>query len=82
MPKYELIVANIIDKFKTLGCLKSLKVPFLHKHFDFFPKNLGDVSEEQGERFHQDIKEMEKGYQGWWSINMMCDYCWSLHREQ
>lgn len=80
-PNYELIVANMIDKFKNLGCLMSLKVHFLHAHLDFFPENLGDVSEEQGERFHQDIKVMEKRYQGRWNINMMGDYCWSLHRE-
>jgi hypothetical protein len=37
----------------------SLKVHFL----DYFPENLGAVSKEQGERFHQDIKEMETRYQ-------------------
>ena len=31
--------------------------------FFFFADNLGDVSEEQGERFHQDIKVMEDRYQ-------------------
>ena len=30
---------------------------FLH-----FPPNLGDVSDEDGERFHQNIKVMESGY--------------------
>jgi hypothetical protein len=34
----------------------SLKVHFLNAHLDYFPENLGAVSEEQGERFHQDIK--------------------------
>ena len=34
----------------------SIKLHFLHFHIDFFPENLGAVSEEQGERFHQDIK--------------------------
>jgi hypothetical protein len=29
----------------------------------FFSKNLGAVSEEQGEFFHQDNKEMERRYQ-------------------
>jgi hypothetical protein len=29
------------------------------------------VSEEQGERFHQDIKEMEWRYQGRWNVNMI-----------
>jgi len=43
--------------------------------------NLGDYSEEQGERFHQDIKEMERRYQGRWDINMMADFCWMLKRE-
>jgi len=45
---YELIVVNMIDKFKTLGCLMGLEVHFLLNHLDFFPKNLDDVSEEQG----------------------------------
>ncbi|CAK1541442.1 unnamed protein product [Leptosia nina] len=49
-----------------LGCLICLKVHFLHCHLDYFPGNLGDVSQKQGERFHQDIKEMEKRYQGRW----------------
>ena len=33
----------------------SLKLHFLHSHLYFFPENLGDVSDEHGERFHQDI---------------------------
>lgn len=80
-PEYVSIVANMLNKFKYLGCLMSLKVHFLNSHLDYFPDNLGDVSEEQGERFHQDIKLMEKRYQGRWNSNMMGDYCWSLHRE-
>ena len=42
----------------------SIKVHFLHNHLDRFPANCGDVSDEQVERFHQDIKEMETRYQG------------------
>jgi hypothetical protein len=42
----------------------NLKIHFLNSHLDFLTKNLGAVSEEQGERFHQDIKEMERRYQG------------------
>jgi hypothetical protein len=38
----------------------SLKVHFLDSHLDYFPANLGAISEELGERFHQDIKEMER----------------------
>jgi hypothetical protein len=28
---------------------------FLDSHLDFFPQNLGNVSDEHGEGFHQDI---------------------------
>jgi hypothetical protein len=43
--------------------------------------NLGAVTEEQAERFHQDINEMETRHQGRWNVNMMRDYCWLLHRD-
>jgi hypothetical protein len=59
----------------------SLKVHFLNAHLDYFPENLGAVSEEQGERFHQDIKKMETRYQGRWNVNRMGDYCWLLQRD-
>ena len=32
---------------------------FLGSHLDFFPENCGYVSDEHGERFHQDIAAME-----------------------
>ena len=44
--------------FEALGCRMSLKVHFLHAHLDYFPQNLGDMCEEHGERFHQDIKSI------------------------
>ncbi|KAL7630004.1 UNVERIFIED_CONTAM: hypothetical protein RMT77_019877 [Armadillidium vulgare] len=59
----------------------SIKIHYLHSHLDNFPENLGDVSDEQGERFHQDIKTMEERYQGRWNSHMMADYCWSLMRQ-
>ena len=49
----------------------SIKVHFLFSHLERFPDNLGDYSEEQGERFHQDIKTMEKIYQGRWDQHIM-----------
>ena len=59
----------------------SLKIHFLHSHLDFFPENLGDESDEHGERFHQQMKTMERRYQGFWNEAMMGDYCWFLSRE-
>lgn len=61
---YENIVADMVENYQCLGCLRNVKLHFLHSHLQYFPENLGDYSEEQGERFHQDLKEMEKRYQG------------------
>ncbi|GBL79247.1 hypothetical protein AVEN_92469-1 [Araneus ventricosus] len=38
-------------------------------------------SEEQGERFHQDVRDIERRYQGRWDVNMLADYYWMLRRE-
>jgi hypothetical protein len=54
----------VLKNFKKLGCNMSVKVHFLHSHIGYFPENLVRFSEEQGEIFHQDIKEMEKRYRG------------------
>jgi hypothetical protein len=37
----------------------SPKMQFLQLHFDSFPASCGAVSDEHGERFHQDISAME-----------------------
>ena len=58
------IVENMLACFEALGCRMSLKVHFLHAHLDYFPQNLGDMSEEHGALFHQDIKSTEAWYQG------------------
>lgn len=78
---YREIVEELLLSLRALGCRMSIKVHYLHSHLSEFPDNLGDVSEEQGERFHQDIKVMEERYQGRWDSNMMADYCWSLMRD-
>jgi hypothetical protein len=59
----------------------SLKVHFLDCHLDFFPENLGAISDEHGERFHQDISNMGKQYQSKRSLSMLADYCWTLERD-
>ncbi|KZC11460.1 hypothetical protein WN55_02634, partial [Dufourea novaeangliae] len=52
----------------------SLKINFLHSHLDFLPPNLGVVSNEHGERFHQQMKSIERRYQGFWDELIMGDY--------
>ena len=39
------------------------------------------MSDEHGERFHQEISSMEKRYQGKWNCAMLADYCWVLARD-
>ena len=77
---YTELVDNLIHLYRRLGCRMSIKLHFLHSHLDFFRSNLGAVSEESGERFHQDILVMEKRYQGRWDEAMMGDYVWGLVR--
>jgi hypothetical protein len=57
---YKNIVRILFKNFHILGCNMSLKVHFLFSHLNLFLKNLGAVSEEQGERFDQDIKQMKR----------------------
>jgi len=42
-----------------------------HTWIFFFPEYLGEVSDEHGERFHQDIMAMEKRYQGKWTLSIL-----------
>ena len=75
---YRYLVDVMLRNFQALGSRMSIKLHNLFSHLDYFPENLGDVSEEHRERFHQDIKPMEERYQGRWDAHMMSDYCWTL----
>ena len=77
---YEEVVSNLLHSYEVLDCKMSLKVHFLASHLYFFHENL-DVSDERGERFHQDIAVIEKRYKGKWSVGMIADYCWSIQRD-
>ena len=52
-----------MENFRQIGARMSVKMHFLRSHLDYFPENCGDFREEQDERFHQDISDMEKRYQ-------------------
>jgi hypothetical protein len=75
---YTDMVADLIQSYKAMGCNTSLKVRFLDSHLVLFAENLEAVSNENGERFHQDISKMERGYKSKWSPSMLADYCWTL----
>ena len=78
---YDDVVQKMLIAYQKLGCRMSLKIHFLHLHLEFFPDNLGDLSNEYGKRFHQDISKIEIHYQGKPNDRMMGDYCWYLQRE-
>ncbi|UYV76450.1 hypothetical protein LAZ67_14000428 [Cordylochernes scorpioides] len=78
---YKELVQNMFKSYEALGANMSIKVHYLHSHLDIFPDNLGACSDEQGERFHQDMKVMEERYQGVWDCHMITDYCWNLSRD-
>jgi len=63
-PNASELVDELLRAYQNLGCRMSLKIHFLHSHFKFFPKNLGAVSDEQGQRFHQDVAKIERRYRG------------------
>ena len=78
---YVQVVNDLLRHFHDMGCNMSLKVHVLHSHLDFFAENLGHVSDEHGERFHQDISLLEKRFKGKWNTGMLADYCWNLKKD-
>jgi hypothetical protein len=79
---YEDMISELIENYRAaLRCNMSLKMHFLDSHLDSFPQNLGNVSDEHSELFHQDISTMETCYQGKWNPSMLADYCWTLKRD-
>lgn len=77
---YEEVINNMLTAFKNLGCNMNVKMHYLFLRMDRFPENLGSMSDEQGERFHQGLRdiEMETTYQGHWNAVMVADYYWTL----
>ena len=69
-PRYEEIVENMLGKLRVLEPNMSLKLQLLQSHLECFPDNLWTFSEEQSERFYQDLKETERRYEGRWDVNM------------
>ena len=78
---YAELVNNMLTAFRNLGCKMSVKMHYLFSHMDRFLGNLSSMSDEQGERFHQDLKEMDTRYQSRWDAVMIADYSWNLKRD-
>jgi hypothetical protein len=80
-PNYRQNIDLLLSELQAYGCRMSIKLHFLNAHVDYFPGNVGQMSEEQGERFHQELKDFEKRYHGKISSSILADYCWNLVRE-
>ena len=71
------LVQDLMDSYEQLERNMSLKMHFLYSRLNFFPLNCGDMSDEHGGRFHQDISVVER-YKWKWSAAMLGDYCWMM----
>lgn len=79
---YKEIVHNMMTSFERLKINMTPKVHYLHQHLDFFRDNLGKISDEHGERFHQQIKLIEQRFQGKNNENMLAEFIWYSLEEQ
>lgn len=71
------LITDINTNFSIIGRRLCRKTHMLHSHLDKFKHNIGAYSEEQGERFHQEIMESERHYQRQYTESMMGTNFWS-----
>ena len=60
------LIDNMLQNFQEIKVNMSVENHIMHSHLDFFPENMGAVSDEHGEIFHQDIATIEKRFKGNW----------------
>ena len=68
----------MLFKFKELVVKMSINVYYFFSHLYGFPANFGELTEEHGERFHQNIKAMEERHHDRWDAHTTAGCCWSL----
>ena len=73
---YEQVVENFLKSFKEIGANMTLKMHFFEAHLDHFAKNCGAASDEDGEKFHQEISELESWYAGRVTPGLLAEYVW------
>jgi hypothetical protein len=76
--EYKAMIDKMIQSFKLQNVNMSLKVHLLKSHQDFFASDLGKITDEHGERFHQTIRTIEKRYEGKSDVKLLADFCWFL----
>jgi hypothetical protein len=73
---YQDIVSDPLKSCKTIVCNMYLEIHFLNSHLDFFPENLGTISDKNEEHFHQDISNMKSG-----TMASAAQVCWQTTTE-
>lgn len=79
---YKELIHNMMMSFDRMKINMSPKIHYLHQHLDFFRENLGKISDEHGERFHQQIKLIEHRFQGKNDEHMLAEYVWYAFEEE
>lgn len=79
---YKEIVHNMLMSFERMKISMSPKIHYLHQHLDFFRDNLGKISDEHGERFHQQIMLIEHRFQGKDDEHMLAEFVWNSFEEE
>lgn len=54
------LVESMLSNLQEIECNISIKIYLLHSHLGRLAQNRGDFSEEQWEKFHEDIRTMEE----------------------
>lgn len=78
---YRDIVTEMLTSFEQMKVSMSLKIHLLHQHIDVFPENLGKVSDEHGERVHQQMRKIEERFRGKPVENMLAEFVWYTFQE-
>lgn len=79
---YKSLVSKMIQAFQKCSVRESTKLHMLNSHLNLFSENLGDKSDEHGERFHQELSTHETRYKGQSYASMLADFVWSSVPEQ
>ena len=61
---YVYIMRQCVEGYRLMGCNMSHKIHLLDSRIGLVPENLDAMSDEHGDRFHQDNSVMEYRYQG------------------
>lgn len=78
---YQEMIKEMMEHYEKLNINITIKMHTLICHLDKFRASCGAFSDEQGERFHQDLKTNEQHYAGKDMAKGLGRYCWTLIRE-